>query len=71
MNSKNIRKGTYCLLINLEADLPIKIGKKGKMNFEMCIRDSLWYVKLSKSDNGPMKFAYCEKISTNITLIKN
>jgi len=34
MNSKNIRKGTYCLLINLEADLPIKIGKKGKMNFD-------------------------------------
>lgn len=33
MNSKNIRKGTYCLLIYLEADLPIKIGKKGKMNF--------------------------------------
>ncbi len=33
MTNKSILKGTYCLLINLKTDQIIKIGKKGKINF--------------------------------------
>ena len=33
MPQKTIRKGTYCLLIRLENDQTIEIGKKGKINF--------------------------------------
>ena len=33
MTQKTIRKGTYCLLIQLKSHQVIQIGKKGKINF--------------------------------------
>jgi len=33
MNKKTIRKGTYCLLIQLKRDQKITIGKKGEIKF--------------------------------------
>jgi Uri superfamily endonuclease len=34
MTKKIILKGTYCLLINLNKNQPIKIGKKGEIQFK-------------------------------------